>query len=165
MQDPEFQASEKNSKRLLWSLMGLVAIFCICSIMNLSTAAYPFCLTEGWCIQSDKRPFLVAGFQTLSFLLVILGLLLGTMLAVRMLISERAYLYFALFFFVVGAFGSLVWFLTVGPADRLEYIHVPIIGLGCFLLGVLFLLYFPGGLRKRQSPSRPKSEPSHRKGD
>ncbi|HBS06164.1 MAG TPA: hypothetical protein DEA96_14445 [Leptospiraceae bacterium] len=150
------QATEKNRKRLLWAALFIVGIFCVCSIMNLATASYPFCVSDQWCFDSGTRPFLVAAFQTLSFLLVILGLVLGTRLAVQMLVSKRAYLYFALFFFAVGLFGSTVWFLTVEPADRMEFIHVPIIGLGCVLLGVLFLLYFPGGLRKRSVPSRPE---------
>ncbi|MEQ8353651.1 MAG: hypothetical protein RH862_19400 [Leptospiraceae bacterium] len=142
------EVSASGRKRLIWAGLGIAAIFCICAILNLATAEFPFCVSSSWCFSSRESPFLVALFQTLSFVLLIAGLLLGTRWAVAMLVSPRAYLYFALFFSAIGISGTIIWFLTVPDNERLQYIHVPLIGAGLVILGILFLLYFPGGLRR-----------------
>ncbi|MBU43693.1 MAG: hypothetical protein CMN76_10765 [Spirochaetaceae bacterium] len=144
------QDSANNRKRLVWAGLAIAAVFCISAILNLTSPDFPFCISESWCLSSAENPFGVAGMQTLSFMLVIVGVVLGLRWAIAMLVSPRAYLYFALFFAGLGVFGTTVFYLTGGAGKGIDYIHIPIIGGLCILLGLLFLLYFPGGLLKRK---------------
>lgn len=86
----------------------------------------------------------MAGFQTASFALVLIGAVIGLRWGIAMLVSDRSNIYLGLFFSILGLAGTGIWYMVVPPGERMELIHVPIIGGVMLALGVLFFFFFPG---------------------
>jgi hypothetical protein len=138
------------TRRHLPALAWVAAAYAALAALNLLTPAYTECVSDSWCLSSRADWWLLALLQLALLLLGLAAAGLALIWAFRMLASPRRHVWFLLFFVVLGASGTLVWFATVPRAQWGAFVHVPIAGVLCIGLGVL--MYF--GFRPR--PRRPR---------
>lgn len=142
-------------QRLLRSKIAwLIGGYSLFWLINRFTISYTECITERWCISSRDDIWVMSALPVALIVLLLIGARFGGSLALAMLNSPRRHWYFCGFFVGLGGIGLITWFLFVPPADRLEFIHIPILSAFFACLGGLMFW----GLNPNRVPKNRKSK-------
>ena len=99
-------------------------------------------VTDSWKVSSKEDAWVYPLVFVVQLCLILGGCIAGLWLAVRMLVSEYRRFWFGGFFMVLGAGGWAVWSVVSTAEEEASTAHIPYIGGGFIVLGLVILLFF-----------------------
>lgn len=130
--------------KFAWLIGGYTAFW----LINRFTIPYTECITDAWCISSRDDIWLMSALPVVLIVLLAIAARLAGLLTLAALGSSRRHWYTCGFFVGLASIGLVTWFLVVPPADRLDFIHIPI--LSAFFAGLGGLMFW--GLNPNRVP-------------
>ena len=108
-------------------------------------------LTDSWKVSSKEDAWIYPLTLVVQGVLVLGGCFVGLWLALRMLVSENRRYWFGGFFVLLGSAGITLWSMVSTVEEKAATAHIPYIGGGFIVLGIVFVLFFKP---KKRSGSR-----------
>ncbi len=137
--------------KIAWLIGGYTAIW----LINRFTVPYTECITDSWCISSRDDTWVMSALPAVLIVLLVIGARLAGVLTLAALSSPHRHWYSCGFFVGLASIGLVTWFLVVPPADRPEFIHIPI--LSAFFAGIgglMFRGFNPNRVPKNRNAKR-----------
>lgn len=124
--------------RWLYFLASIAAIYAITYFVSASRDADFECITDDWCVEATAA---IAALRTALFLLIPLSVWIAFRL-IRFAISIGHFWTFGGAVLLLTAIaGGVAYALVVAPEERLEFIHIPILGAVFGALGAFFVYW------------------------
>ena len=136
--------------KIAWLTLGYTGIW----LINRFTTPYTECITETWCISSREDTWVMSALPLVLLVMIWVAARLAGYLVIAALDSPRLHWYACAFFVGLASIGVVTWFLVVPPADRLEFIHIPI--LGAFFAGIGGLMFWGFNPNRKPRKRKPK---------
>lgn len=135
--------------KIAWLVGGYTGIW----LINRFTTPYTECITDSWCISSRQDTWVMSALPLVMLVMMWVAAIIAMHATIAALSSPHRHWYALGFFVGLGGFGLVTWFLVVPPADRLEFIHIPIIG--AFFAGIGGLMFW--GFNPKRKPRKRKT--------